>query len=44
MSRKQYSPNASKVLYRIKEVGFDAYLVGGCIRDILLDHLQKAFA
>ena len=33
ISRKQFSPNAIKVLYRLKDGGYDAYLVGGCIRD-----------
>ena len=43
ISRKQFSPNAIKVLYRLKEGGFDAYLVGGCIRDILLGQQPKDF-
>ena len=43
ISRKQFSPNAIKVLYRLKDGGFDAYLVGGCIRDILLGQQPKDF-
>jgi poly(A) polymerase len=43
VSRKQLSPNALKVLYRLKDAGYDAYLVGGCIRDILLGHEPKDF-
>jgi len=31
------------VLYRLKDGGFDAYLVGGCIRDILLGQQPKDF-
>lgn len=43
ISRKQLSPNALKVLYRLKDSGYDAYLVGGCIRDILLGLQPKDF-
>lgn len=42
-SRKNISPNALKVLYRLHEAGFDAYLVGGCIRDHLIDIEPKDF-
>lgn len=43
ISRKQFSPNAIKVLYRLKDGGYDAYLVGGCIRDIMLGLEPKDF-
>nr|WP_229670239.1 polynucleotide adenylyltransferase PcnB [Rheinheimera tangshanensis] len=43
MSRKDISPNALKVLYRLKDAGYEAYLVGGCIRDILLGLKPKDF-
>ncbi len=43
ISRKHFSPNAIKVLYRLKDGGYDAYLVGGCIRDILLGIEPKDF-
>lgn len=43
ISRKDISPNALKVLYRLKDAGFDAYLVGGCIRDLLLGLTPKDF-
>ncbi|MFC3033179.1 polynucleotide adenylyltransferase PcnB [Pseudoalteromonas fenneropenaei] len=43
ISRKQFSPNAIKVLYRLKDAGYEAYLVGGCIRDILLGIEPKDF-
>ncbi len=43
ISRKQISPNALKVLYRLKDNGYEAYLVGGCIRDILLGLEPKDF-
>jgi len=31
------------VLYRLKEAGFEAYLVGGCVRDLLLGREPKDF-
>lgn len=43
VSRKDISPNALKVLYRLKDAGFEAYLVGGCIRDLLLGLKPKDF-
>jgi poly(A) polymerase len=43
ISRKQISPAALKVLYGLNEAGFDAYLVGGCVRDLLLGHEPKDF-
>ncbi len=43
VSRKDISPNALKVLYRLKDAGYEAYLVGGCIRDILLGLKPKDF-
>lgn len=43
ISRDDISANALKVLYRLHRAGFSAYLVGGCIRDILLEHHPKDF-
>ncbi len=43
ISRKDISPNALKVLYRLNDAGFEAYLVGGCIRDLLLGLIPKDF-
>ncbi len=43
ISRKQIDPHALKILYRLKDAGFDAYLVGGCVRDLLLGHEPKDF-
>lgn len=43
ISRKQISPNALRVLYRLKEAGFGAYLVGGAVRDLLLGGSPKDF-
>ena len=36
LSRKQMSPNALRVLYRLREAGHGAYIVGGAVRDLLL--------
>ncbi|MBY6198610.1 polynucleotide adenylyltransferase PcnB [Vibrio hangzhouensis] len=43
ISRKQISDNALKVLYRLNGAGFDAYLVGGGVRDLLLGEQPKDF-
>ncbi len=37
------SINASKVISRLQDHGFQAYLVGGCIRDLLLRKTPKDF-
>ncbi|WP_038199339.1 polynucleotide adenylyltransferase PcnB [Vibrio nigripulchritudo] len=43
ISRKQISDNALKVLYRLHNAGFDAFLVGGGVRDLLLGEQPKDF-
>ncbi|HET7609592.1 MAG TPA: polynucleotide adenylyltransferase PcnB [Gammaproteobacteria bacterium] len=43
ISRANISPNALKVLYRLKSAGFEAFLVGGSVRDLLLDRHPKDF-
>ncbi|KXI23301.1 poly(A) polymerase [Photobacterium sanguinicancri] len=43
ISRRDISENALKVLYRLNKAGFDAYLVGGGVRDILLGKQPKDF-
>ena len=43
ISRKWISPNAVRVLYRLKEKGHFAYLVGGGVRDLLLGREPKDF-
>jgi poly(A) polymerase len=43
ISRAKISDNALKVLYKLKKEGFDAYLVGGCVRDMLLGREPKDF-
>lgn len=43
LSRRDMSESALKVLYRLKDGGYEAYLVGGCVRDLLLGHQPKDF-
>ena len=43
ISRKQISQNALRVLYKLKDAGFAAYLVGGAVRDLLLGGQPKDF-
>ncbi|HXH03735.1 MAG TPA: polynucleotide adenylyltransferase PcnB [Candidatus Competibacteraceae bacterium] len=43
ISRSQISPNALKVLYRLRSAGFRACLVGGGVRDLLLGREPKDF-
>jgi poly(A) polymerase len=43
ISRKWVSPNALRVLYRLKEQGYLAYLVGGSVRDLSLGREPKDF-
>lgn len=41
ISRSDISDNALKVLYRLNKSGFEAYLVGGGVRDLLLGKNPK---
>nr|WP_246599008.1 polynucleotide adenylyltransferase PcnB [Methylogaea oryzae] len=43
ISRSQISENALKVLYRLRKAGYQAYLVGGCVRDLQLGREPKDF-
>lgn len=43
ISRKDISENTLKVLYRLKKHGYQAYLVGGGVRDLLLNKHPKDF-
>jgi poly(A) polymerase len=43
ISRKDISENTLKVLYRLKKHGFQGYLVGGGVRDLLLNKHPKDF-
>jgi len=43
ISRKNINKNALKVLYRLNEAGYASYLVGGGVRDLLLNIIPKDF-
>ncbi|WP_188407448.1 polynucleotide adenylyltransferase PcnB [Agarivorans gilvus] len=43
ISRQDISENALKVLYRLHKSGYQAYLVGGGVRDLLLGKQPKDF-
>jgi poly(A) polymerase len=43
LSRKKISPNALKVMRRLIARGFRAYLVGGCVRDIMIGQRPKDY-
>lgn len=43
ITRANISPNALKVLYRLKDAGYQACLVGGGVRDLLLGREPKDF-
>ncbi len=36
-------PDALKVVYRLRQFGYEAYFVGGCVRDLLLGKVPKDF-
>ncbi|MGQ0384175.1 MAG: polynucleotide adenylyltransferase PcnB [Gammaproteobacteria bacterium] len=43
ISRAMISGSALKVLYRLKDGGYQAFLVGGCVRDLLIGIEPKDF-
>lgn len=43
ISRKDISENALKVMYRLNKAGYEAWLVGGGVRDLLLGKKPKDF-
>jgi len=43
LSRRNLSQSALNVLYQLNHAGFDAYLVGGGVRDVLLGRIPKDF-
>ncbi len=43
ISRKGISPSALRVLYKLREGGHEGYLVGGAVRDLLVDGEPKDF-
>ncbi len=40
---EQICPRALGIIKKLQHAGFEAYLVGGCVRDLLLDHTPKDF-
>ncbi len=43
VSRNEISKSALKVLYRLNKAGYQAFLVGGCVRDAMLNLHPKDF-
>ena len=43
ISRSMIAGSALKVLYRLKDAGYQAFLVGGCVRDLLIGIEPKDF-
>ncbi|HET7924884.1 MAG TPA: polynucleotide adenylyltransferase PcnB, partial [Rhodanobacteraceae bacterium] len=43
ISRRNISNGALRVLYRLNEAGYQAFLVGGAVRDLLLGGHPKDF-
>ncbi len=43
IARELIDPDADKVVRRLARHGFQAYLVGGCVRDLLLQRTPKDF-
>jgi len=43
ISRSHISSNALRVLYKLRDAGFMAFLVGGCVRDLLIGLEPKDF-
>ncbi|MGH8250364.1 MAG: polynucleotide adenylyltransferase PcnB [Steroidobacteraceae bacterium] len=43
ISRSMIASSALKVLYRLKEAGYQGFLVGGCVRDLLIGIEPKDF-
>lgn len=43
INTKHVDQDACRVIHRLRRFGHDAYLVGGCVRDLLLDKPPKDF-
>jgi poly(A) polymerase len=43
LSRRHIDPDALKILFRLRNLGFTAYLTGGAVRDMLLGKTPKDF-
>lgn len=41
ISQKDFPKNALAIVNKLTQAGFEAYLVGGCIRDLLMDRQAK---
>jgi len=39
----KFDPDALKVIHRLHSYGYEAYFVGGCVRDLMLGHKPKDF-
>ena len=44
IDQEKISKSALSVISKLNKEGFEAYLVGGCIRDLLADKVPKDFA
>src|SRR6202043_132029 len=43
LSRRDVDPDALRVLYRLRQFNYTAYLVGGSVRDLLIGRRPKDF-
>jgi poly(A) polymerase len=43
IAREFIDPDAEKVVRRLRRAGYEAYLVGGCVRDLLVGRYPKDF-
>lgn len=43
MAVQQFCPNATEVVRRLQQAGYEAYIVGGSVRDLLLGKVPKDF-
>lgn len=43
VTRRDISPNALKIISQLQEAGYDSYLVGGCVRDLMIGKKPKDF-
>ncbi len=43
ISRKDIDPDVLRVLYKLKDAGYQSYLVGGAVRDLMLGRKPKDF-
>ncbi len=43
LSQDLIDPDAVKIVRRLRKYGYEAYLVGGCVRDLVLGIVPKDF-